>query len=286
MIAIDSHCPCCGCAGNALSARLTHGQIVRCRNCGTYRVMPARSRWALQAVHEQNAYFDHPYFKARRLTTDLRRAERFDRILRTAFSDGVPANASLLDVGCDTGAFMTFAQKKYGMKVTGIDVSRLAVDRAKMLGLDARVENIATIHAAPIYDLVVLNDVLEHVNEPFAVLANIANILRPNGRVYIATPNGDALIYSLGRWLVHLPGTRVILEKLFVPYHEFHFSQSGLSQMVRASGLTINRHETFEFPMDEFGHGPFYKLAMYFMSLLQRAVGRPSLQVLVACKRQ
>jgi 2-polyprenyl-3-methyl-5-hydroxy-6-metoxy-1,4-benzoquinol methylase len=286
MTALDSECPCCGDAGHVVSASLKHGQIARCRNCGTYRVLPARSRWELQAVHEQDAYFAHPYFQARRLTTDVRRAERFDRILRTAFPDCVPANAALLDVGCDTGAFIGFARENYGMKVVGIDVSPLAIEQAKMLGLDARVENIATIHADPIYDLVVLNDVLEHVNEPFAVLANIASILRPNGRVYIATPNGDALIYALGRWLNYLPGTRVILEKLFVPYHEFHFSRSGLSQMIRAAGLTIIRHETLEFPMDEFGHGLLYKLAMYFMSVLQRAVGRPSLQVLVACKRQ
>ncbi len=279
-------CPCCKSLEYVAKARVAHGRIACCAGCGTYRVLPPRSQVELQAVHEQDDYFTHPYFEARRSTTDLKRINRFDRILRTSFANSIPNGASLLDVGCDTGAFLIYARERYGMKVAGIDVSPAAVKQAAIHGLDVWVENIALMRTTQQYDLVVLNDVLEHVSDPQAVLINVASMLRVGGRVFIATPNGDAFIYMLGGLLDAIPGTRFLLEKLFVPYHEFHFSRSGLSKMTQVAGLTPSYHETYEFPLDEFGHGYLLKAAMYVVTLVQRLIQRPSLQILVAIKNK
>ena len=42
------------------------------------------------------------------------------------------------------------------------------------------------------FDLVTFNKVLEHVDDPVAMLASVARLLTPNGLVYVELPDGEA----------------------------------------------------------------------------------------------
>jgi len=78
---------------------------------------------------------------------------------------------SVLDVGCSHGWVLGyFAQR--GTKATGIDVSEIAVAKARALGRDAR-QSCATSLPFPdaSFDVVISTDCLEHLNATDARLA-------------------------------------------------------------------------------------------------------------------
>jgi SAM-dependent methyltransferase len=98
----------------------------------------------------------------------------------------------VLDVGCDTGRFGEALTRLKHCEVHGIERDERAV-------LEAR-GRLAVVHSRSIdapetfddlgpYDAVLFFDVLEHLTDPWAVLARAVRTLRPGGCVYAIVPN-------------------------------------------------------------------------------------------------
>lgn len=105
--------------------------------------------------------------------------------------------ARVLDVGCAYGGFLV-AFGERGARVTGIDLDeryvRLAAQNLREHGLDADlVHGDAAVDHPSFrgrFDLVIANDVLEHVPRPEDFLANLRAWLAPGGVAYLEIPNG------------------------------------------------------------------------------------------------
>jgi 2-polyprenyl-6-hydroxyphenyl methylase / 3-demethylubiquinone-9 3-methyltransferase len=118
----------------------------------------------------------------------------FQRIL-TATLRLDPAATSLLDVGCG-GGILAEDFARLGCRVTGIDPSEpsLAAARshAAREGLDIRYEQAGgerVPFADASFEVVCCCDVLEHVPDVDAVIAEIARVLRPGGVFFYDTIN-------------------------------------------------------------------------------------------------
>jgi SAM-dependent methyltransferase len=242
----------------------------------------------LAALHTARAYFGHPYFEARR---DLGRESirsKYRSILSLLTNGASQPGARLLDIGCDTGALLAFASEEFGWTVTGVEVSPLAAEAARRVhGIEVLADDVMNLDL-PVggYDYVTLVDVLEHTTEPLRLLAKLRRVLRQGGRLYVATSDHDALINSLILLLYRIAGRRSwpILEKLYIPYHEFYFNRTTLARAVMQSGFRVLYHQSREFPLDEFGHGWILKMGLVPIFLLQMVLRRPTLQELVAVK--
>jgi len=108
-----------------------------------------------------------------------------------------PNRPRVLDVGCAYGGFLVaFAEK--GASVTGIDLDeryvRLAGLNLQEQGLDGQVVQGNAIAKHPgfvgRFDLIIANDVLEHVPLLDDFLGNISDWLAPGGVAYFEIPNG------------------------------------------------------------------------------------------------
>ncbi|MGA2435811.1 MAG: class I SAM-dependent methyltransferase, partial [Bryobacteraceae bacterium] len=118
-----------------------------------------------------------------------------------------PPPASLLDIGCSTGVFVS-AMLARGYQACGIDVSeeciRLGCERLRTQFPEAignvRVGDFLSYpFEAGSYDLVFSNDVLEHIppDEADDFLSKVFQVLKPGGLLWIITVNrwsgpGDA----------------------------------------------------------------------------------------------
>lgn len=105
-----------------------------------------------------------------------------------------PANdrARLLDVGCGNGDFIEFAAS-LGWNAQGLDPDPEAVIAARKAGLTVAEGGFPNTGVADEqFDVVTLNHVIEHVHDPIAALSEVHRILRPGGKVWIATPNLDS----------------------------------------------------------------------------------------------
>lgn len=98
-------------------------------------------------------------------------------------------NASILDVGCANGGMLK-ALKELGYKtLCGIDPSSVCVENTQQLGIEAHQGSLFLPFKENAYDCVILSHTLEHVLNIRGSLEWIEKRLKPNGIVYIETPD-------------------------------------------------------------------------------------------------
>jgi 2-polyprenyl-3-methyl-5-hydroxy-6-metoxy-1,4-benzoquinol methylase len=136
------------------------------------------------------------------VTANERGRRSADRILRAAPFErrglrGLRRRPRVLDVGCAYGGFLV-AFSERGASVTGIEVDRnylqLALVNLREQGVDAHLVEGDATHSRPgfrgFFDLIVANDVAEHVISLEGFLSNIREWLAPGGTAYLEIPNG------------------------------------------------------------------------------------------------
>jgi 2-polyprenyl-3-methyl-5-hydroxy-6-metoxy-1,4-benzoquinol methylase len=71
----------------------------------------------------------------------------------------------------------------------GVDILEQEVAYLKSLGFNVLCEDITQNSLNQKFDVIVCGEILEHLNSPGNLLANVSSMLRPNGRVVISVPN-------------------------------------------------------------------------------------------------
>lgn len=146
---------------------------------------------------------DHPvlplHFEYAATANDRGRlaAARLARLLPVGRHGLFGRRTRVLDVGCAYGGFLV-AFAEAGARVTGIEIDeryvRLAALNLRERGLDGELVHgdAAADHPAfrGRFDLVIANDVLEHVPQPSRFLTNLRDWLAPGGVAYLEIPNG------------------------------------------------------------------------------------------------
>jgi 2-polyprenyl-3-methyl-5-hydroxy-6-metoxy-1,4-benzoquinol methylase len=98
----------------------------------------------------------------------------------------------VLDIGCGSGEDLV-KFKKLGAIVEGFDIDKHAVHFAQhALGLEnVAHRNVEDFEMAPIYDVVLMMDLVEHLADPLTVLRKISDSLVEPGLLAIWTPNAS-----------------------------------------------------------------------------------------------
>lgn len=104
-----------------------------------------------------------------------------------------PPDARLLDVGCGTGWIA-----KHFPDYTGIDGSSDAVAQAGELGRNVIFGDVdqALPFGNATFDAVVMKDLLEHVQNPGAVVGEALRVLRPGGLVFASSPDAQRWVWD------------------------------------------------------------------------------------------
>lgn len=99
----------------------------------------------------------------------------------------------LLDIGCGSGDWLRL-MKARGWCVEGVDLDEAAVANANSRGLSVQCGTVHDLNCPDAhFDAVTLNQVIEHVPDPVAVLAECRRILKPGGHLILYTPNSRSL---------------------------------------------------------------------------------------------
>ncbi|MDY7096784.1 MAG: bifunctional 2-polyprenyl-6-hydroxyphenol methylase/3-demethylubiquinol 3-O-methyltransferase UbiG [Pseudomonadota bacterium] len=106
------------------------------------------------------------------------------------------AGKSVLDIGCGAG-LLCEPMARLGGAVTGVDASAenvsVAAAHAEGVGLDIRymAGEVASLDIGQ-FDLVICSEVIEHVADKAAFMADIAKRIAPGGLLVMSTPNRTA----------------------------------------------------------------------------------------------
>jgi SAM-dependent methyltransferase len=140
----------------------------------------------------------------------------------------------LLDIGCNEGRGLKIYARN-GFRVEGLEWNRTAAAVAREAGFVVHTSDISDLGAQPIYDVVVLSNVLEHLPDPRQMLGDIYGKLNSGGQVWISCPNSRS-------WLRNVFGSRWI--NWHVPFHITHFSAETLENLLRQTGfITIETRQ-------------------------------------------
>jgi 2-polyprenyl-3-methyl-5-hydroxy-6-metoxy-1,4-benzoquinol methylase len=176
--------------------------VVGCPDCGHFAIQPQPTDEALAAIYGSH----YELLKESDHRDELKRktAEQYLKLLaeyRTGGNSG--EGGQLLEVGCGTGEFLAAASRA-GYTVSGVEISPSACEQARRkISSEAEVATGDITVARGTYDVVALNDVIEHVRDPRMTLQTVHRLLNPRGTVFIATPNLESWSAKLmrNRWM-------------------------------------------------------------------------------------
>jgi SAM-dependent methyltransferase len=110
----------------------------------------------------------------------------------------------VLDIGCGAGTICFYLANKV-KKITGVDISERAINTCKksstvlhIKNVEFRTMNFPVELPSGRYDLIILSEVIEHIENDDIAIKNIAKLLRRNGIVLITTPSKNAPLYRMG----------------------------------------------------------------------------------------
>ncbi len=132
--------------------------------------------------------------------------------LNTLFLLGGPPGR-LLDVGCGNGEYL-LTMKTLGWHGEGLEPDVVAAQVARQHGVDVRAESIENaVLEDDHYDAATASHCLEHVTDPWAMLARLARAVRRGGRIVVAVPNpGGAAARRFGSmWRAWDPPRHLVL---------------------------------------------------------------------------
>ncbi len=209
--------------------------LVVCKQCGHCMTAPRLQESDFGTLY--GTYYPRKHAVAADIRREASRAVmRFARVKRWwmgADNQGqysVRRGESMLDIGCGSGLSLMEAQA-LGAQACGVEADPNVRRLAGELGLRI---HIGSLMDDPFpgqrFDLVTLNQVIEHVPSPEQLLLHLHGRLRAGGRVVLVFPNVRSIWCRLfgSRWI-----------NWHIPYHLHHFSRPGFVQLAERCGYRV-----------------------------------------------
>jgi SAM-dependent methyltransferase len=187
-------CPLCESSQHGMLFVKRGYPIVRCHECGLVFANPqvdealVLSEYRAESARANDLWVD-VLLSERQLELDR---EKFGEILDEL--ERYRGGGRLLDVGTSIGLFLRLALDR-GWHAVGNEFGERARQVAhERFGLDLTDAPLDAMNVEPeSFDVVTLNSVLEHVNAPRKMLAQIRGLLKPGGALFIIVPNVESL---------------------------------------------------------------------------------------------
>jgi SAM-dependent methyltransferase len=246
-------CPVCESCGSSLAKEvltaLDGNRVVECSNCGLWYSSPRPAEeewqsWLMAEATDRNIEFTenrlrHGVALARSLPLSFSFWWRYvrrrnQREIRKLIRMHGPGKLRLHDVGCGVG-FLLKAAQDLGIQCSGNDLNGYAVSRMRELfGMDVHLGTLPGLFREGVlransYDLVTMDDFIEHSYHPLRDLTAAFSILREGGILSVQTFCVDSARFRRlkTRW------------DMLMWNHTFHFSSTSLRELIGQAGFNI-----------------------------------------------
>lgn len=142
---------------------------------------------------------------------------------------------TILDYGCGAGVSLMEAQA-LGAEAYGIEADPNVQQVIDALGLRIHLGTLDDWpHRGMQFDMIVLNQVLEHIPQPETLLARFHGMLKPGGKLVVAVPNADSVFARFFKrtWI-----------NWHIPYHLHHFNPKSIALFLDRCGWQVTSLRT------------------------------------------
>jgi methionine biosynthesis protein MetW len=160
-------------------------------------------------------------------------------------------NSRILDVGCAGGHLIKYLKERGIEDIYGVDISRQAMATCMARGIKSVLANdcLETSFQDNVFDIIIADNVLEHIETDGEALKEWNRILKNMGRLIITVPAFNSL------WSGHDE----------ICHHYRRYSKSALVQLLRSADFTVDSISFWNFTL-------FFPV--YLMRVLQRWFSR------------
>jgi 2-polyprenyl-3-methyl-5-hydroxy-6-metoxy-1,4-benzoquinol methylase len=230
---VSPPCPVCGGMDfQPLASNDRYGmgvQTAGCLHCGLAQTWPRPTPESMATFYREH-YRQYYQEAANPDAAYISRYHKGERLKYTA--ELIAANVKLLpgmrvlDIGCAEGTLIA------NLKLKCEDIVSVGVEPSDSFSAYARqttgcvtYPDVHALSAAgeTAFDLVIVNHVLEHVDDPVDFLARLRRLTVPNGKVYVDVPN---VTEYTSPQMLHIA-------------HLFHFSEGTLSATFEKAGFWV-----------------------------------------------
>lgn len=226
----ERQCPVCGwlvfkpyCLG-----------LLRCQSC---ELVLSPLIWEPQSNMQMEEKWFGEAYEARKTSVWVKYFEVWSNratLARLNLAQLVPQGRRLLEIGVGSGSLL-IAANKAGFSVMGCDLSpQLCLRIERQSGIKMHCGNLSDLDGEARFDIVVMNHVLEHVQQPVEFLQEVSRLLVPGGILHIAVPNIDCWEARLSGWTS------------YEPYHLTYFNPQILQKAITSVGFSIDQCFTCE----------------------------------------
>lgn len=201
--------------------------VVKCRNCSLIYVNPRPIQSKIGLYYPARSYWGDDVTKENDNNYLLLRQKSYGYLYEQILLH--KKKGAVLDIGAGTGLFLSYF-KELGFKTEGVEFSPDASKYAlKMFGVKLRVGDfLQKKFAKNSYDVVTLNNSLEHLYDPLKTLVELNKVTKKGGILVVTVPNIDSVGFKLfkSNWYALQP-----------PRHLYHFTESTLTEMLTQAGF-------------------------------------------------
>lgn len=169
------------------------------------------------------------------------RISNFDKLINEIrFLKG---KGALLEIGCAHGWFLERAQSFFD--VYGIEPDQNIYAGTCMKGLNVRLGYFPDVlKTDEVFDVIVFNDVLEHIRDVDGVLSACHRHLSDKGLLVINLPNSKGVFYQVSKLLCKLSLTSFferLWQKELPSPHVHYFNSANLARLLRSHDLVVRK---------------------------------------------
>lgn len=234
----------CGHPGASDVIRTRRFAVLRCDDCRTFRIESPRVSDDSDSAQFYTEYYQGtPNPLPSSHSAGARPGARYWEVAARSAELTHPGTC-VVDIGCGDGGLCGELLRQGWQQVTGVDVSESRIARARQ-----RYPGV-TFVSRPLVaadlpeegaDLIVMDNVIEHLPAPATLLRDIQPLLRARGLLVIITPNMESGHFRLlgRRWTPEL-----------APHvHIFLFTAESIRRLLAVTGYELVRSGTFHLPM-------------------------------------
>lgn len=223
-------CPLC--KANTFSAHFDCGGygFVRCKKCGLVQQNPQAEQKEVLARYGKE-YLEYE-LKNEATYRDLELMALRSVDFFTKNADG----QRLLDIGSASGCLLEHL-RTLGYHTEGLEICKeTALYAQSVRGLTVSTLTLEETHYNDAsFDIVHASHLIEHLNDPDSFIKECYRILKPNGKLYVTTPN----IESLQAFLFKSEWRSAINDHLFL------FGKSSLRALLNKNNFTVKKCRTW-----------------------------------------